>query len=254
MKQNSILLLGCVVLGALFLPNNVLQSSNSENPRTITVSGEAEIRVVPDEVEITLGVETWNAKLDSAKHENDSRVEAIIDTVQDFGVKPQHIKTDHLSLDITYNSYNYYEMRKITGYFVRRTIVVTLRDISKFDELLAEVVESGANTIHGIQFRTTELRKHRDNARELAINAAREKAVALAGELDQSIGLPQNIHENQAGWWSWYSSGWWGARYGGTMSQNVIQESSSVSTLSDSGMAPGQISVTAQVTVVFELD
>jgi uncharacterized protein YggE len=253
MKPTSVLLVGFTALSVLLLPNTALRSSESETPRTITVTGEAEIRVVPDEVEITLGVETWNTKLDSAKHENDSRVEAIIETVQDFGVKPQHIQTDHLSLDMTYNSYSYNEMRKVTGYVVRRTVVVTLRDISKFDALLSELVESGANTIHGIQFRTTELREHRDNARELAINAAREKAVALAGELNQSIGLPQNIREDQAGWWSWYSHGWWGARYGGTMSQNVIQESTSVATLSDSGMAPGQISITAQVTVVFEM-
>ncbi|MEJ2551427.1 MAG: SIMPL domain-containing protein [Anaerolineales bacterium] len=254
MKPASILLVGFTALGVFLLPSRTSTNVETQTPRTITVSGEAEIRVVPDEVQITLGVETWSERLDSAKHENDSRVEAVIDTAKDFGVEPQHIQTDHISIEPTYESYSYTSMRIVTGYFVRRTIVVTLRDISVFDDLLSEVVESGANYVHGIQFRTTELRKHRDDARELAINAAREKAVALAGELDQSIGLPNNIREDQVGWWSWYSSGWWGARYGGTMSQNVIQESTQVSTMSDDGMAPGQISVTARVTVVFELN
>ena len=53
MKPTSILLVGCTALGMLLLPTNTLRSSESDQPRTITVSGEAEIRVIPDEVEIT---------------------------------------------------------------------------------------------------------------------------------------------------------------------------------------------------------
>ena len=44
-------------------------------PRLITVSGDAEVRVVPDEVILTLGVETWNKNMDRAKRENDWLVE-----------------------------------------------------------------------------------------------------------------------------------------------------------------------------------
>ena len=44
---------------------------NQTEARTITVSGDAEVRVVPDEVILTLGVETWDKDLDAAKEEND---------------------------------------------------------------------------------------------------------------------------------------------------------------------------------------
>jgi len=104
-----------------------------------------------------------------------------------------------------------------------------------------------------VDFRTTELRKHRDEARALAIKAAQEKAAALAGELGQTIGQPITISENQSSWWSWYGS-WWGYRWGGSATQNVVQNAGgSGATLGDSALAPGQIAVNASVTVEFEL-
>jgi len=130
--------------------------------------------------------------------------------------------------------------------------VITLRDLSKFEELLSQSLTAGVNYVQGIEFRTTELRKHRDQARTLAIQAAKEKATALAGELGQKIGEPQTIQEDQSGWWSGYSA-WWGSRWGGSMSQYVIQEMSGTDWSGRSGIAPGQIDVTARVTVSFEL-
>jgi len=42
-------------------------AANESEPRLITVTGDAEVRVVPDEVILTLGVETWNKDLAVAK-------------------------------------------------------------------------------------------------------------------------------------------------------------------------------------------
>jgi uncharacterized protein YggE len=232
------------------LPGQVGAQTVSEEPRLITVNGTAEVRVVPDEVLITLGVETWDEDLDRAKRENDRRVRQIVALAKSHGVGEQHIQTDHISIEPRYR--DSYEKRDFIGYFVRKTIVITLRDLSRFEDLLASVLQGGVTHVHGIQFRTTELRKYRDEARALAIQAAREKAVALAGELGQEIGQPRTIHEDQASWWSWYNS-WWGARWGGGMTQNVIQEAGGVAMGEDGALAPGQITVNARVTASFEL-
>jgi uncharacterized protein YggE len=135
---------------------------------------------------------------------------------------------------------------------VRKTIVIKLKDLSKFDSLLTEALDLGANYVLGIQFRTTELRKHRDEARGLAIRAAQEKAIALAGELGETVGAPRTIYEQQGGWRSSYNA-WWEPRWGGGMAQNVIQETGAGALPAESGVAPGQITVNARVTVNFEL-
>jgi uncharacterized protein YggE len=219
-------------------------------PRLITTTGEAEVLVIPDEVVLTLGVETSNRQLSLAKRENDEIVAKVLAAAQARGVAAKYLQTDHISIEPRYR--DSYEQRDFVGYFVRKTIVITLKDISAFDAVLTDALEAGAAYVHGIQFRTTELRKHRDKARVLAIRAAHEKAVALAQELGQEVGQPHDIREDQSGWWSWYNS-WWGSR-ASTLTQNVIQEGGGAAPVATEGtLAPGQISVTARVTVIFEL-
>lgn len=218
-------------------------------PRLITTTGEAEVLVIPDEVVLTLGVETSNKQLSLAKQDNDAIVAKVLAAAQARGVATKYLQTDHISIEPRYR--DSYEQRDFIGYFVRKTIVVTLKDITTFDAVLTDVLEAGAVYVHGIQFRTTELRKHRDEARVLAIRAAREKAAALAHELGQEIDQPHDIREDQSQWWSWYNT-WWGGR-ANTLSQNVIQETGGTSAGTEGTLAPGQISVTARVTVSFEM-
>ena len=248
----SIVLIAVSAIPFLAISHQSVAAQSSTTARTINVTGNAEVRVVPDEVVLTFGVETWDKVLSAAKNQNDERVKRIIAVANDQGVPAERIQTDFISVDPRYQ--DGYARQDFIGYFVRKTIVVTLRDVSKFDALLSGALEAGATHVHGVQFQTTELRKHRDSARSLAIKAAREKAEALAGELGLKIGKATNIQENQNWWWSSYSS-WWGYR-GAPQAQNVMQNAGGSGAPSDGGttIAPGQIAVNATVTVTFEME
>lgn len=219
--------------------------------RLVTVTGEAEVRVVPDEVVLTLGVETNDKDLKAATDANDRIVAKVLALATKYGIEPQHVQTDYVGIEPRYRS-GYYEASDFIGYFVHKTMVITLGDLSKFEGLLGDVLSSGVNYVQGIEFRTTELRKNRDQARALAIQAAQEKAVALAGQLGQKVGEPLTIQEEQNNWWSGYNS-WWGSRGGGAMTQNVIQEAGGAAQPAEGSLAPGQIAVSARVSVSFEL-
>jgi uncharacterized protein YggE len=218
-------------------------------PRLITVTGDSEVKVTPDEITLSLGVETWNKDLTIAKNENDQRIRTLVAVVKKLGIEQKHIKTDYISIEPRYE--DQWQHQRFVGYFVRKTVVLTIRDISKFEAILSSALEAGANYVHGIEFRTTELRKYRDQARELAIKAAREKATDLAGSLGQKIGRPNKIQEDHSGWWSGYNS-WWGSRWQGGMTQNVVQNT--VPSDGDGSISVGQIKVSARVTVSFELE
>lgn len=248
MKPLPILLAGALLLSA-FVPSAV-----TEEPKVIgniSVTGEAVVKVVPDEVILTLGVETRHEELSVAKRQNDERVQRVIAAANYFGVEEKYIQTDFINISPEYE-YRNSDIDKIVGYRVGKTIQLTLRDIDQFDDLLTSALEAGANYVHGVDFRTTELRKYRDQARALAIKAAEEKAQALAGELGRNTGEPQSIVEQSSSWWSSYNS-WWGSRWGNYMSQNVIQNAGLQATTTEDGTALGQISVNASVHVTFEL-
>jgi len=250
-RLGAVAIASTALLAVLLLSAWTDNQPSSQEPRRITVTGEAQVRVVPDEVILTLGVETWDKNLNVAKNRNDEIVKRVLKLAGQYGIEPEHVQTDFLGVEPRYRD-GYYEERDFIGYFVHKTVVITLRDLSRFEELLSATLQAGVNYVHGIDFRTTELRLHRDEARALAIKAAKEKAVALAGELGQQVGDPLTIQEEQSGWWSSYGA-WWGSRWGTGMTQNVIQEVGGVSVLADSSVAPGQIDVTARVTVSFEL-
>ncbi len=251
MQHKSILLMALTLLAVLPLAGwtkgNNAQSAGE--PGLINVNGEAEIRIMPDEVILRLGIETSDKNLSKAKQLNDQIVTKVQAVAKRYSIPSEHVQTDYLNIEPRYN--DGYAQREFVGYFVHKTVVITLRDLTKFEDLLSALLESGANYVHGIEFRTTDLRKYRDEARELALQAAREKATAMAAALDQKVSEPRSIQEEANSWWSGYGSGWWG-RWGG-MTQNIVQEVGGDYASFDSSLAPGQISVTARVAVSFAM-
>jgi uncharacterized protein YggE len=235
---------------AVLLSGAAWAGSEATEPRSVTVTGEAEVKVAPDEVVLVLGVESIHKELAEVKRIHDQRVKNVLAAVQANGVPAKNMQTDYVSLEPDYRQESN-EIRRIVAYVQRTTIVVTLTDLTKFERLLTATLQAGAEHVHSVEFRTTQLRKYRDQARALAIHAAKEKAVALAGELGQRVGRPHSIPEGQNWWGSSYRS-WWGRGYQ-MGSQNVMQNAGRGSAQEET-LAPGTVSVRADITVTFELE
>ncbi len=148
-----------------------------------------------------------------------------------------------------------YRKDDFIGYFVRNAVVVTLADVSKVEEVITQTLQAGVNYIHGIDFQTTELRKYREQARELALKAAKEKADKMATVLGESVGKPIQINELSGGspWWYWSSWSRWGwGRSQGMSQYNVQADRDGSGEITDS-IALGKLTIKANVSVTFEL-
>ena len=163
----------------------------------ITVDGEAVVNVKPDKIIINLGIETWDVNIIVAKQRNNEILKKAMAVMKELGVPEKEIQTDHLSIEPRWK--NEYRNEGFIGYFVRNTIVATLTDLAKVEELVTKALQAGVNYIHGVDFQTTEFKKYREQARELALKAAKEKADKLAAVLGQSAGAPVEINENHGG-------------------------------------------------------
>ena len=223
--------------------------------RSIAVNGQAEVRVAPSVVNLLVGVETLNRSLPAAKAENDRRVQAIVQAMQALGVAPKDIQTDYIQVNPEYVTRND-TITILRHYTVRKTVAITLNDVTKFERALSGALESGANHVLNVQFLTADLRKHRDDARARAVQAAREKAELLARELNARVGKVLSIHEYSSGGpWHSYGNTWGGMRYGGPGSNQVsVQASDATNELLGEGIALGRIGITASVSVSFELE
>lgn len=217
-------------------------------PRTISTTGEATVYVVPDEVVVSFGVQTFDANLDKSKSTNDEQSARLLKAIKGLGVEEKHIQTATLSVSIHYKDYNRATFG-IEGYQCQRQYAVTLKDTKLFESLIDTGLKNGANQLMGFEFKTTELRKHRDSARKLAIKAAREKAIALAGDLEMKVGKPRQISESSGGYWG----GYFGGNSFANASQNVMQVAPGGGEGGET-MPLGQISVRANVSVTFDMD
>ena len=57
-----------------------------------------------------------------------------------YGIQSKDIQTDYISIEPSYEDY-YADPPIITGYVVRKSVVITLRDIGKFEKLLTGLSE-----------------------------------------------------------------------------------------------------------------
>ena len=236
-------LLTLLPLAALAAP----AAADEMPPRSISTSGESVVYVTPDEVQVNFGIETFDADLDKAKALNDERGGRLLKAIKGLGIDPKYIQTDNLQLEIQYRSNRPWE--GIAGYFARRMYSVKLKDTKQFEKLVDTGLKNGANQFPGFEFRTTELRKYRDQARKMAVRAAKEKAADLARELDCAIGKPRTISEGYAGFYG--GSSW---RNSNAMSQNSMQEvPPGAGPEQDQTLPLGQIAIRAQVSVTFDL-
>ncbi len=212
-------------------------------PRTITTTGESIVKVAPDNVIINLTVETVNQDLKAARSENNGKINSILSLCKKEKIENDDIKTSQISVSPKYQ----YEQQKYVykGMQVYQSLSITLKDISKYNAFLDELLGLGTRYVNGVEFKTSELKKYREQARSLAIAAAKEKAQKLAAELSQNIGKPLLINEG-------FSPDAVRPYYRmerSSQSQVVADESEGASGYSGTGL----IDVSAVITVTFEL-
>ena len=206
----------------------------------VRVVGTAEVKVVPDRAVIEVGVEKQDPRASVAKHAEDIAARRILASLRENGIDEKDVQTTFLSL----RPQSYFIKKVRVSYFVaQQSMTVTVRDLAKLDALLEALVKAGGNRIDSIGYETSDLRKYRDQARDLAVKAAREKAEALARSLGQDIGRAHSIEETPED------------QYGSIGAfANARYSDGSPGKLAGPSIAVGQKAISASVAVSFDLN
>lgn len=167
--------------------------AREQQPRLITVSGEAEVRVKPDEAIIHFGIETFHKDLGLAKKHNDERINRVLAIAKKFDIPPGNFWQEGVRAEPLYEGAQQRDYPR--GYSVSRGVVFILDDPSRLDEFIEAAFAAGANSCTGVQLRTTRLGEYREEARVLALKAAKDKAKGMAKVLGQRVGRPVAIVE-----------------------------------------------------------
>jgi uncharacterized protein len=150
---------------SLLLLTSLCFAQPSSEQHTISVSGDAEVKVVPNRITIMFGVETRDANLEVASSKTDAAVKQVIAAARGLGVDESDIQTDRIEVNISYDEKSH---SMISYYTTTKGIQVVLKDATKFEALLQAGLKAGANRIDDVIFSTSDLRKYRDQARAMA--------------------------------------------------------------------------------------
>jgi uncharacterized protein YggE len=212
------------------------QEEKREQP-SITVYGASEVRVAPNQVELRVGVRAQSRVLSTAVEQQRLQIKQAIALAISNGVEEKDIQTAYLGINPIR------EKGGVDSYYAHRDIAIALHDPARFDALLTALMQSGVNEVYGVEFKTTELRKYRDQARAQALTAAQEKAAALAGQSGRKLGSILSIEEQDT------EPRGWGQP---SLARNSSAQAPGGGGASNS-LALGQISIEARLKVRFEL-
>lgn len=213
------------------------QAGKETSVRSINVAGVGTVRVRPDIVRVSLGVQTRNEAIAQAVAENNQAATRVLGVIREYGVAEEDAQTSSF--------YVYTQQRvdesgnPIEGsiYVVDNTLTITLKEPAKLGDLLKAAVAAGANNIYGVNFDINDPSQPIEEARKKAIVDARTRAETMATAAGVTLGDPIRISTSVSG----PGTGpvfEYGAGYGGGAPVTI---------------ASGTMEVQAQVTVSFAI-
>ena len=210
----------------------------SAEPRNqIHVVGQATVKTAPDIAQAQLGVQTFAVSLDEAIAENNSRADAVMAAMSASGVAAADIQTQAFNVQPQRDYRKEDGIGEIVGYWVNNTVAVTLRDLTTVGDVLQAAIVAGANSVHSLVFTLDDFESVRSQARVAAMEDARQRAESLAQAAGVELGKPVRIDE---------------ANYGGAVYQRGDFDEAAAPGAAVP-VAPGDLEVSAQVDVVFEI-
>jgi uncharacterized protein YggE len=231
MKKLNIMLLVSTLMLAVSYP--VFASEN--NVSKLIVQGEGKVIAAPNMATIVLGVETFNISASGAATENAWRMNETIALLRSIGIAEKDIQTSSVSLKTVPQDEQIAakEKTKAQEFVATNQVTVRLNNTGEVGEVLDAAISAGSNSIQEVNFDIRNPQPEKDKALTLAIYDARRKAEVASAAAELKLGKVLEISEG----------------YGYVSAAAKSAVFSNVAT----PIQPGDLEVTASVTVTYEI-
>lgn len=178
----------------LSYPLSIVTTNRSSE---LSVVGEGKVDAVPDIAYIDAGISVANAATVEEAQSTINKINGqIVKAAQALGIKKEDITTSNYSVNPNYTYPN--DVQQLSGYSGNVTVSLKVRDTKNVSQILAAVTKAGANQIQNVQFSIDNPDKLREEARNKAIQNAKDQAARLAKTLGIRLGKIVNISESNS--------------------------------------------------------
>jgi uncharacterized protein YggE len=230
----TVLLIAAALLSAC---SGTIQFGQAQ-PRTINVTGNAQVILAPDIAYISIGVHSEAKSATEAVASNNSQTQAVTDAIKGQGVDAKDIQTTNFSV---YQQEKYSPSGEDLGSFFMtdNTVYVTMHDLTKIGGILDASISAGANNIYGITFDVQDKETALASGRDQAMADAKAQAEELAKAAGATLGSVQSV--------SYYSSSPTPIYYDSKAAAPAAVGGGSVP------ISSGQLTLTVSVTVTYAI-
>lgn len=174
--------------------------ADDASARTLSLTGQAEVRAAPDMAVISAGTVSEANTAREALSANNETMAAVLKTIAAAGVAEKDIQTSNFSIQPKYTyppraSDGAQEAPKIDGYTVSNTVTVLVRNLDRLGAVMDAVVSSGVNQMNGLNFTIAEPEPLRNEARKAAVADALARAQLYADAAGVKLGPIRSISE-----------------------------------------------------------
>ena len=230
-------------LGFLSSAAAPVAAQDSDSRHTLAVSGEAEVSVVPDMAVVRFGIVNEAEEATEARRRNGELAAQAMNAVRELGIEERKIQLQALSLQPKRERDPETRQMREVGYEATRMVAVEVMDLEQLPELIALVVEQGANRLRGIQYDLSDRTEAEHDALRQAIEAAQAKADVMASALGVTRGPALSAQEQSFNF----------VRPQPQFARQGMMEQMADAVQPDA-FAEGEIEVRATVQIVFRMD
>lgn len=144
----------------------------------LTLSAQGEVRARPDMATVGTGVETRAPTARDAMAQNAAQMDRLIAALVKAGVERKYIQTSSINLNpqYDYSSSREGQPPRFVGYQASNQLSVVVRDLAKLGPLIDAMIAAGATNINGPSFGVVDDGALLRQAREKALDDAKERA------------------------------------------------------------------------------
>lgn len=203
----SMLMVAALALSfALFRPQPTqAETTPQEQAGSLNVTGYGVLTVKYDTATIQLGVSEERNDATQAYSAMSAAMNKVAAAIQAKGIKEEQLKTGMFALEPVYD-YNKDGQQILRGYRATNTVIITTQALDKVPEIIQIAVAEGSNRLNGVTFSIQDTDALTNQALDLAVANAKEKAERVARNLGVTLGRARSISVQDQGripTWQW---------------------------------------------------
>lgn len=216
--------------------------------RSVNVNATDSVKVQPDRAELALSIRPQADTADAAREAAAGELSQLTAALGSLGIDAQSVASSQVSINPVYDWSD--STQKITGYEADVTVTVKDLTLEQASSALSAAAAVSDTSVNGLSYYVSTYDEQYQNALVSAMQAARQKAEVLAGAAGASVGQALSVQEGTDSQEYRYEKAVADSAAGVMMASS---EAAAETTSEDITLNPGEVEISASVTVTYEL-